>query len=223
MRAGDDPQPARLPRGPHALPQDVVAAHQRARLLDATAVALAERGYAGLAVRELIARAGVSRRTFYQLFDDKIDCVFAAHRRAFGRLRAAIAGACPAEAAWPDRVTAAIERSLELAAASPGEAHLIAVVCPTAAEPQLASRGQAAHAELAGLLRAGRGRADIAGGPSELTEQAVVAAAISVVGGRLFAGRAATLPALAPELTQLLLMPYLGDGEASRVAEAVAV
>ena len=73
----------KLPRGPHALPQDVVVAHQRERLLDAAAPAMADKGYAELTVRDLIDRAGVSRRTFYQLFDDKLDCVFAAHERAF--------------------------------------------------------------------------------------------------------------------------------------------
>src|SRR6476620_4690633 len=98
----------KLPRGPHALPQDVVIAHQRERLLEAAATAVAEDGYAELTVRDLIVRAGVSRRTFYQLFDDKIDCVFAAHERAFERLGKVIVDACRAEVAWPDRVASAI-------------------------------------------------------------------------------------------------------------------
>src|SRR5215213_1816945 len=95
---------SKLPRGPHALPQEVVVAHQRERLLDAAATAMAEQGYAVLTVRDLIDRAGVSRRTFYQLFDDKIDCVFAAHERAFERLSEIVVSACRAGDAWPDRV-----------------------------------------------------------------------------------------------------------------------
>src|SRR6478752_3480497 len=163
MRVADPPltqsnndKATRLPRGPHALPQDVVIAHQRERLLDAAATAVAEEGYAELTVRDLIVRAGVSRRTFYQLFHDKIDCVFAAHERAFERLSRVIVDACRAEAAWSDRVAAAIGASLAFAVESPNEAQLVVVACHTPSEPKLASRGHAAHEKLADLLRAGR-------------------------------------------------------------------
>jgi AcrR family transcriptional regulator len=77
---------AKLPRGPHALPQEVVIAHQRERLLASAADAVADYGYAELTVRDLIEGAGVSRRTFYQLFEDKLECVLAAHRMALDRL-----------------------------------------------------------------------------------------------------------------------------------------
>jgi AcrR family transcriptional regulator len=229
MRVADPPltqsdtdKATRLPRGPHALPQDVVIAHQRERLLDAAAAAMSEQGYAELTVRDLIDRAGVSRRTFYQLFDDKIDCVFAAHERAFERLSKVIVDACRTEAAWPDRVAAAIAGALSFAVESPSEAQLVVVACHTASEPKLASRGHAAHEKLADLLRAGREQAEVAHTPPDLTEQAVVGAAMAVVGARLLAGEVAALPALAPELTQVVLTPYLGDEQAQRVARSEA-
>jgi AcrR family transcriptional regulator len=218
----DTDKNSKLPRGPHALPQDVVVAHQRERLLDAAAAAMAEQGYAELTVRDLIDRAGVSRRTFYQLFDAKIDCVFAAHERAFGHLSRVIVDACRTEAAWSDRVAAAIRGSLGFAVESPSEAQLVVVACHTASEPQLASRGHAAHEKLADLLRAGRRQAQVAHTPPELTEQAVVGAAMAVVGARLLAGEVATLPLLTPELTQIILTPFLGDEEAHRVAQSAA-
>jgi AcrR family transcriptional regulator len=222
LTQSDTDKSVKLPRGPHALPQDVVVAHQRERLLDAAAAAVAEQGYADLTVRDLIVRAGVSRRTFYQLFDDKIDCVFAAHERAFERLSKVIVDACRAEVAWPDRVAGAIGASLAFAVRSPSEAQLIVVACHTASEPKLASRGHAAHEKLADLLRVGRQQAEVGHTPPELTEQAVIGAAMAVVGTRLLAGDVATLPLLAPELTQVILTPYLGDEEAQRVAEAEA-
>jgi AcrR family transcriptional regulator len=229
MRVADPPltqsdtdKATKLPRGPHALPQDVVVAHQRERLLDAAAATVAEEGYAELTVRDLIVRAGVSRRTFYQLFDDKIDCVFAAHERAFERLSKVLVDACRAEAAWSDRVAAAIAASLAFAVESPSEAHLVVIACHTASEPKLASRGHAAHEKLADLLRAGRQQAEVAHVPPELTEQAVVGAAMAVVGTRLLDGEVDSLPLLAPELTQVILTPYLGDEEAQRVARAAA-
>jgi AcrR family transcriptional regulator len=222
LTQSDNDKATKLPRGPHALPQDVVIAHQRERLLDAAATAVAEEGYAELTVRDLIVRAGVSRRTFYQLFDDKIDCVFAAHERAFERLGRVLVDACRTELVWPDRVAAAIAAALAFAVESPSEAQLIVVACHTASEPKLASRGHAAHEMLADLLRAGRQQAEVAHVPPELTEQAVVGAAMAVVGSRLLAGEVDGLPLLAPELTQVILTPYLGDEEALRVAQAAA-
>jgi AcrR family transcriptional regulator len=229
MRVADPPlsqsetdKTTSLPRGPHALPQDVVAAHQRERLLDAAAAAIAEEGYAELTVRDVIDRAGVSRRTFYQLFRDKNDCVFSAHERAFDRLSKVIVDACRMELTWPERVAAAIAAALAFAVDSPQEAQLVVVACNTASEPKLASRGHDAHEKLADLLRAGRGQVDGAHMPPALTDQAVVGAAMAVVGGRLLGGESATLLELVPDLTQVVLTPYLGEQEAQRVARSAA-
>ena len=51
---------------------------QRARLLDATFAVVAEVGYRGMAVRAVAERAGVSSKTFYDLFSDREDCFLAA-------------------------------------------------------------------------------------------------------------------------------------------------
>lgn len=66
--------PRRLPRGIASLPQDVVVLSQRARLVEATAHVVAEKGYAAATVADIIGRAGVSRATFYELYSDKEDC-----------------------------------------------------------------------------------------------------------------------------------------------------
>jgi AcrR family transcriptional regulator len=56
-----------------------LAASQRARLLDGMTNAVAEKGYARVSVADVIERAGVSRRTFYEIFRDKEDCFLAAY------------------------------------------------------------------------------------------------------------------------------------------------
>lgn len=66
--------PERLPRGRHGLSRDEVAASQRRRMLVGIADAMAERGYVATSVADVIARAGVSRETFYQQFSSKLDC-----------------------------------------------------------------------------------------------------------------------------------------------------
>lgn len=63
-----------LPRGRHKLSRGEVAASQRLRLVVGLAEALAEQGYATTPVAAILDRAGVSRQTFYQLYDNKLDC-----------------------------------------------------------------------------------------------------------------------------------------------------
>src|SRR3977135_2675206 len=69
-----------LPRGPHGLSREEVEVSQRARLLQAATEAVAELGYVKTTVADVLARAGVSRATFYQLFRDKEDCFLAAYQ-----------------------------------------------------------------------------------------------------------------------------------------------
>src|SRR5204862_880215 len=69
-----------LPRGPHSLSREEVELSQRARLLQAATEAVAELGYVKTTVADILARAGVSRATFYQLFSDKEHCFNAAYR-----------------------------------------------------------------------------------------------------------------------------------------------
>ncbi|MFN2465337.1 MAG: TetR/AcrR family transcriptional regulator [Candidatus Dormibacteria bacterium] len=71
--------PRSLPRGRHALPRDIVLVSQSERLVEAIVAVVAEKGYAAARVADIVARAGVSRGTFYQQFRDKEDCFLAAY------------------------------------------------------------------------------------------------------------------------------------------------
>lgn len=69
-------------------------ADPRHRLLDAMAQTVARKGYADTTIADLAAAARVSRRTFYEHFDDKAGCLIAlydaASTQALDVLRAAI-------------------------------------------------------------------------------------------------------------------------------------
>ena len=65
------PAPERLPRHPHRLSREDVARSQRGRILRAVAESVAAKGYAASSVADVITRAGVSRSTFYELYDGK--------------------------------------------------------------------------------------------------------------------------------------------------------
>ncbi len=67
-----------LPRGRHNLSRDQVEASQRFRLSVAMAEACADAGFADTSVQAVLKRASVSRLTFYELYDGKLDCVLEA-------------------------------------------------------------------------------------------------------------------------------------------------
>jgi len=184
-----------------------------------TARALARKGYAEMSVEDVLTEAGVSRTTFYEHFKNKRECALRAHEEAFDRLAAELFRACAGESEWPARVAAAIEAAIGFAAQAPEEAQLL-LVDALAADPTLAKRVLASNDYLVGLLRNGREQCVQATTLPELTERALIGAAASLIGNRLMSGQVDRLPELEPQLVQLMLMPYVGIGEARRVAEA---
>lgn len=75
-----------LPRHGHALSRRTVAESQRWRLVEAVTEVAARLGYAGMSVADVIAAAGVSRKTFYENFEDKEDCFLTAYEVLSRRL-----------------------------------------------------------------------------------------------------------------------------------------
>jgi AcrR family transcriptional regulator len=208
----------KLPSGRHRLPRDAVVAHQRSRLLAATAKAVAEEGYAAVSVRHVIERSGVSRATFYQQFVDLKQCLIAANGDACERLIRDISSACDSQAAWPAGVTAAVDAGLEFTRGFPELAHLLIIA--DSADPRLADPADSLREQLVDLLRAGRTSAPGTFAGPELMEQALIGGVISIVWSRLSAGQLDGLLQLRPELVQLLLGPYLGVREARDIALA---
>jgi AcrR family transcriptional regulator len=207
-----------LPRGPHKLPREVIVDHQRQRILAGAARAAAEHGYAAMSVENVLVEAGVSRTTFYENFDNKRDCVLAAHEQVFNRLSAELVTACAGRSEWPAKVVAAMAAAIEFATRAPEEAQLLAVEA-MAADPALVSRTLASSDFLVGLLRNGREQCPRASGLPELTERALIGAITSIVGSRLISGQADQLRDLEPQLVQLMLMPYVGIERARQLAE----
>ncbi len=81
---------------------------QRARIIEAMAEVVAERGFACTSVVLVTARAKVSTRTFYECFDGLEDCFRAILRLGFERSGAVILEAFVGEDGWRDGVLAAL-------------------------------------------------------------------------------------------------------------------
>src|SRR6476661_532428 len=64
-------RPDQLPRGRHGLSEAEVAESQRTRILDAMKALAGELGYHDASIAGVIKQAGVTRKAFYKLFEDK--------------------------------------------------------------------------------------------------------------------------------------------------------
>jgi len=88
------------------------AADVRASLELALAKAVAEKGYAATTIADIVANARVSKRTFYEHFADKEECLLALYGDACTRIMTVLRGAGTAGQSWPDRVRAVTDAYL---------------------------------------------------------------------------------------------------------------
>jgi AcrR family transcriptional regulator len=131
---------APLPRGRGGLPPQASAFLQRARMLDATVRVVARDGYAAATVSAIQARAGVSRRTFYDAFANKEAAVIAALDMGARYALPQILGATAAQRGWAAGVDAGLSTYLRLLDRDRDWAALCLVGVPAAGEEALAYR-----------------------------------------------------------------------------------
>ncbi len=144
-------RPEPLRPGPGLQP-DAVAADQRARLEDAITELVYERGYPAVTVRELLARAHVSRPTFYRLFDGKEDCFFSAYRRAADQALRWTAAATEGSVERDELVARGAEAFCAAVALNPAAASLV-LLEPMAVGRPARDEMHRVEAEFAALLR----------------------------------------------------------------------
>jgi AcrR family transcriptional regulator len=117
----------RLPRGPHRLTRAEVAESQRGRLYIAMLDAVAERGYHPVTVADLVARAKISRRTFYELFDSKEACFAAAFEAVVEIVQIRLTDAIRAagQLDWRQLVHTSLSAYLEILSEEPAIARVL--------------------------------------------------------------------------------------------------
>lgn len=104
-----------------------VARHQRARLYGAMIESVSHRGYQATTVAHVIALAGVSRRAFYEQFNNKEECFLATYDIVVARTRKRVLDAWGQERGWANRLHAAVKALLDEAAESPKGPRLVLV------------------------------------------------------------------------------------------------
>src|SRR6201986_4970401 len=145
-REGITDDASQLPRGRHGLTHGAVVEHQRQRMIRAVPPAVREKGYVALTVEDISARAGVSRRTFYENFRDKEDCFMTSYRHHAQELLAVVAGAASAAEDWEERARFAIAALLRFFAQRPDYAHMGVIEVMAAGPAAVAERDQALSA-----------------------------------------------------------------------------
>lgn len=208
-------EPWRPPRGRHRLPREVVVRSQRERLLEAAVRVVAAKGYGATTVGDLTREAGVSRTTFYELFEDKEACFLAAYDNAVDALLRRVVAAYETAERWPEQMHAGLAALLEALAAEPELARL-ALVDVGAAGPVAQRRFRAAVQRLTPLFEEGR---DFAPGGRNLpanTSRMAIGGVTGLIADELAAGHAKRLPGLLSDALFATLVPYIGPDAASR-------
>ena len=211
----------RLPRGRHGLPRELVTRSQRERLLAAVVRATVDHGYEATTVGDILGEAGVGRESFYELFDDKLDCMLAAHAILVDHLEERVREVYLQQGAWAERVRAALAVTLEWFASDPTAARFTLIELATVG-PASRDRFRRDFNRFIGLLDEGLD----ASAPDPAVARATslaVGAALARVYEEVLLGRAARLPELLPELTYEVLVPFLGEKAARAEARRAEV
>ncbi len=193
-----------------------VAEMQRARLLAATVRTVEELGYAGATVAHITRRARVSRRTFYDLFANREDCLVAVLEDAAQRVGREFEREGLVDLPWRERVRGGLWTILSFLDREPVLARVCVVQALRGSQGVLERRDEILR-ELAAMIDEGRrGEGSRGTACPPLMAEGLVGAAFSIVYARLLRGDRESLTGLHRELMGMIVLPYLGPAAARR-------
>jgi AcrR family transcriptional regulator len=195
--------------GPSGLPRRQVTEIQRARILAAAVEVVEELGYAGMTVAQVIGRAKVSRKTFYDLFADRQDCFVAVFEETIARTRALMEEECAGEERWRERVRSGLARLLALLEEEPALAR-ICLIEAQGAGTKVLERREEVFGELAEVLDRGRAITSTVREPPQITAEGLVGAVFAVLQTRLIERSEEPFADLLGQLMSMIVLPYLG-------------
>jgi AcrR family transcriptional regulator len=209
---------------------------QRARILAAMVRVVAEHGAGSATVTRVVARAGVSRRTFYDQFTGCEDCFLAVFEDAIARSHRVVSeAAASAPSVWREQVRTGLQALLAFFDEEPTLGSLL-VVDALGAGPEVLERRARLLEKLTAIVEQGRRGTDIKRGassssPPPLTAEGTVGAVLSVIHARMLEQRAAErstngspraqrapgpLLGLLNPLMGMIVLPYHGQAAATR-------
>jgi AcrR family transcriptional regulator len=188
---------------------------QRSRLIAGAVCAVEELGYAQTTVGHITRRASVSRRTFYELFANREECLAAVLEDLVGQIAQELAAADIDGLLWRERVRTGLWAILSLFDREPALAR-VCVVQALRGGPGVLKRREEILAVLAAVVDEGRREGSRGAECTPLTAEGLVGAAFAIVYARLLRGERESLAGLLGELMGMIVLPYLGPAAARR-------
>jgi len=186
---------------------------QRARILAAMVEVSAERGAANATVAHIVERAGVSRRTFYELYRDREECFLGAFDDALARASRYVLEMYDPSAKWVERVRLALIGLLGFLDCERDGGRLLVVGSLGAGRLAL-ERRRRGMARMIALVDEGRMEAKTSGELPPLTAEGIVGGVLSVLHARLIEADGGSLLELTGPLMSMIVLPYLGPAAA---------
>jgi AcrR family transcriptional regulator len=184
---------------------------QRQRIIDAMIDSCAEKTYAATTITDIVARARISRTTFYKQFDDKRTCFDAAVGHCIEQLQAVAASAHDRDEAPADAVRKATSAVIEALAERPGLAQLLTGDA-IAVDPQVIEcYRKATIPALEGLWSRSDGAAQA---QAHSDPRLAFGKAQVLILNQIALGQADRLPDLLPEIVYLAVSPFGGHAAA---------
>jgi AcrR family transcriptional regulator len=188
---------------------------QHSRLLVAVAATIDELGFEQSTVTRIAARAKVSRRTFYELFENRETCLVALIDAVVERVERDLSAAGLEGLEWRERVRGGLWTILSFLEREPLLAR-IWVVHALHGGAETLERRECVLARLAGILDEGRGEGPRGAECTLVTAEGLVGGALGVVYARLRSGDPGPLTGLLDELMGMIALQYLGPRAARR-------
>ena len=207
---GSDERRSRGPAG-----QQGVGEIQRARIVAAMGELVRERGAGGVTIAYVVARSGVSRRTFYELFTDREDCFLAVFDIAVARAAESVLPAYEAPGKWRERVRAGLDAVLRFLDNEPELGYLCVVGALGSGERALERRTNVVL-KMVDALHAGGIESRAARQPERLVAEGLVGAVLAVIHARLVERPTKPLLFLLNPLMGMIVLPYLGKASSER-------
>lgn len=191
----------------------------RARILSAAARTLDERGYVGATVAQLTASARVSRSRFYELFGSGDACIAGLLDELVELVAHELDERGVKTLPWDERMRAGLWTILTCLEQQP----LLARACvlhSVRAGTEVLERRERIIADLVAAVDAGRALPKVDREVTAMTAEGVVGAAVRLVYARLASSQKdSPLTDLLPEVTGLILLPYLGPEQTRAVQQ----
>ncbi|HEY1687436.1 MAG TPA: TetR/AcrR family transcriptional regulator [Solirubrobacteraceae bacterium] len=184
---------------------------QRARLILAAVDAADELTLDEVSVLQITTRAGVSRKTFYELFEDRNDCLLAAVQATVARISEAMLPAYRQQRGWAKQIRAGLAALLAFLDEHPAHGRLC-VKAAFGGEPRLLAYRMQVTAPVAEALEAGRVKSAVA--VTSLTAEALIGAVLSTLHKRLLSSQQESCSELLNPLMSMIALHFRGPAAA---------